>query len=96
MMEFEWNAAKARANWLKHGVTFEAATSVWDDPAIRFVLDAVVDGEERWWAVGHASVGDILIAVHAYPDPEDENLIRLISARRATRHERRRYQDGSL
>ncbi|MBI5942667.1 MAG: BrnT family toxin [Caulobacterales bacterium] len=95
-MEFEWDAAKARANWLKHGVTFELATGIWNDPGIRFVLDAVIDGEERWWAVGRASVGGLLIAVHVYPNPDQDNLIRLISARRASRHERRRYEDGSL
>ncbi len=95
-MDFEWDVEKARANWLKHGVTFDLATSIWNDPHLQIVLDSVVDGEERWWAVGYGAISGLLIAVHVYPDPTDESRVRLISARRASKHEQRRYQDGSL
>lgn len=95
-MRFEWDAEKARLNRAKHGVSFEVASRVWDDPHVEIVVDRSGSGEERYWAVGRVEPEGVLVAVHLYPDPHDEELVRLISARKATRHERRKYEDGDL
>ena len=95
-MEFEWDAEKARSNLAKHGIAFEDAAFVWLDPFLHLELDRVIDGEQRWWAVGMPPAGGVLVVVHLYPDPDDEGLVRIISARRATRHEQRHYENGSV
>lgn len=94
-MRFEWDAEKARRNLAKHGVSFEDAVLVWDDPHAEIVLDRSESGEERYWAVGHVGPG-LLVVVHLYPDPREQGLVRIISARKAERHERRKYEDGDL
>jgi uncharacterized DUF497 family protein len=90
-MRFEWDRAKAERNRAKHGVSFDLACLVWDDPRHLLLPDRVVDGEERWHAIGMVGGVAILVVVHAYPD-DDETRVRLISARKATPHERRRYE----
>ncbi|HKU95335.1 MAG TPA: BrnT family toxin [Vineibacter sp.] len=93
---FEWDREKARSNAIKHGVTFELAQRVWDDPLYVVVPDRVVDGEQRWHAIGVVGSIVTLLVVHTYPDPDDEDRVRIIGARKATSHERRRYeQEGA-
>lgn len=94
-MRFEWDAGKARRNLAKHGVAFEDAILVWEDPHVEFAEDRSSD-EERFWAIGHVRTGGVLVVVHIHPDPRDPTRVRLISARKATRHERRQYEDGDL
>lgn len=94
-MRFEWDAEKARRNRSKHGVSFEVAVRVWDDPHIEIVMDRSGSDEERYWAIGQVASG-VLVVVHLYPDPLDEGLVRIISARKAEPHERRKYEDGDL
>ena len=92
MPRFEWDPEKDRRNLAKHGVAFEDAALVWGDPHMLVAFDRVDGGEERWHALGMAGGVVLLLVVHAYPDSEDEDLIRIIGARRATRTERRRYE----
>ncbi|TWF54317.1 BrnT family toxin [Neorhizobium alkalisoli] len=92
MTRFEWNAEKARTNKAKHGVSFELARHIWDDPFHLIVPDTVYDGEERWLAVGAIGPVTILVAAHVYRGNDDNEIIRIISARRATPHERKRYE----
>ena len=92
VVKFEWNADKARRNLAKHGVAFELAREVWDDPLHVIVPDRFEDGEQRWHAIGLIAEVVILVVVHGYPMPQDEELVRIIGARRATPHERRRYE----
>ena len=93
-MRFTWDPAKARANRLKQGVTFELAVGVWDDPLHVIVPDRVVDGEERWHAIGMIGAVTLTLVVHVYLGDEDQ--IRIVGARKATAHERRRYeQEGA-
>lgn len=92
MPQFEWNPEKARINQTKHGVSFELARHIWDDPFHMLVPDAVYDGEERWLAVGAIGSVTILVAAHVYRENGDNEIIRIISARRATSHERKRYE----
>lgn len=92
-MLFEWNAAKARSNAAKHAVSFELAQEIWDDPFFVILPDRVADGEQRWHAIGIVGTVTLLLAVHVYPNAEDEDRVRIIGARRATAHERKRYEE---
>jgi uncharacterized protein len=96
VVRFTWDPEKARRNLAKHGVSFDLATRVWDDPLHVVLPDRVADGEQRWHAVGLVGAVAILLVVHAYPDPAEADGVRIIGARKATPHERRRYeQEGS-
>jgi uncharacterized DUF497 family protein len=92
-VRFEWDEAKARANLAKHGVAFEDAKLVWEDPFHTLVFDRVEGGEERWQAVGVVGAVALLLVVHVYPSASDEQTVRIVSARKATKHERRRYEE---
>lgn len=91
-MEFIWDEAKAARNLQKHGVSFEVAELVWDDPSHLFVFDRIENGEDRWHAIGLVHGVVILVVVHAYPDPDDDQTVRIIGARKATNTERKRYE----
>jgi uncharacterized protein len=91
-VQFDWNPEKARTNLAKHGVSFELARKVWDDPLHIIVPDRIEDGEQRWHAIGMVGPVAILLVVHAHPDFDDEGRVRIIGARKATAHERRRYE----
>lgn len=95
-MRFEWDPEKARRNQIKHGVTFEIARRVWDDPLHVVVFDRYEDGEPRWHAIGVVGAVTLLVAVHSYPDAPREDRVRIIGARKATSHERRRYEQEAL
>ena len=87
-LKFEWDRAKAEANWKKHGVSFELAKTVLKDPfAIHRVDERADYGEERFVIIGVAE-SRVLLAV-AYTERDD--CIRLISARRATQDEQDDY-----
>ena len=87
-LEFEWDAEKAAANWKKHGVRFETAAHVFEDENLIEYYDGChSDGEERYQVIG--KVNKILFVVYT----ERKERIRLISARKATKSERRRYLD---
>jgi uncharacterized DUF497 family protein len=88
---FEWDDEKARRNIAKHGISFELASSVWDDPMHVIVPDRVEDGEERWHAIGMVGSVVILLVVHVYRDEGER--IRIIGARKATKAERKRYEE---
>ena len=94
-MSFEWDAEKARANLEKHGVSFETAARVWDDPLHEIYFDRVENGESRWHAMGCVDGVVVLLVVHTHPGL-DEDCIRIVSARRATPRERRRYERETL
>ena len=89
---FEWDDDKSAANLRKHHVAFELAEQVWDDPARIIVFDRYENDEERWHAIGLVRGILILTVVHAHPMGDDENSIRIISARKATADERKRYE----
>jgi uncharacterized DUF497 family protein len=86
-MEFEWDEAKAKENSRKHGVTFiEAALAFGDSFAIELIDDSTDYGEERSILFGMSN-GQILTVIYAQRDER----IRIISARRATKHEQDYY-----
>jgi hypothetical protein len=91
MIKFEWGASKAASNKKKHGVTFEEAKSVfYDDFAIQFFDDENSEYEDRFLILGHSNQSRILLICHC--EEETGNLIRIISARKATSKERRLYK----
>ena len=90
-MIYEWHPAKAARNVNKHGVAFEEVASVFGDPlAYTFADPDHSHGEERWLTFGVSTQQRILVVSHV----EHEQGIRIISAREATLHERKIYQEG--
>jgi hypothetical protein len=90
-MNFEWDENKAARNLLKHRVSFEEAKIVFDDPLyVDFYDPDHSDDEERYLIVGESNRGRLLIVSYT----ERGDLIRLISARVATRAEREAYEEG--
>ena len=87
---FEWDDDKAAQNLAKHGVSFERATQIFDDPLLASMADPDhSDFEDRFITIGSTFWDEVLVVVHAYRGER----IRLISARRATHSERRHYMD---
>jgi uncharacterized DUF497 family protein len=87
---FEWDSRKARSNLSKHGVSFEAASTVFGDPMSLTVSDPDHSiTERRYITMGRAFNDKLLVVVHT---DRDDN-IRIISARRASRRERRFYEE---
>lgn len=95
-IQFDWDPAKAAANLLKHGVAFRDAMLVFDDPLAVSVPDPKVAGsEERWITMGLARQTVLLLVVHTHVEIDGEKVyIRIISARKPTRMERRQYENG--
>jgi hypothetical protein len=90
-MQFQWDAEQAAINRRKHGVTFEDASSVFGDPlALTFRDPDHSSGESRFLTFGVSQAGVVLVVAHT----QRGRVIRLISARRATRAERRIYEEG--
>ena len=89
-MRFEWDPRKATSNERKHGVSFEEAESVFYDEQALFLEDPQpADEEERFVLLGLSGALRMLVVVHAL---RQKDVIRIISARKATRPERQQYQ----
>jgi uncharacterized DUF497 family protein len=89
----EWDAAKAARNFRKHGIRFEDAALVFDDPLAASALERIENGEERWQTVG--LVGGCLLLLVAHTVHVDEvEIIRIVSARRADPTERKNYEQS--
>lgn len=89
---FEWDADKAHRNAGKHGVSFEEAATVFDDPIfITFIDDEHSIDEERYITAGLSNRGRLLILAHA----DRQGRIRIISARRATKKEEQFYAEAN-
>lgn len=89
-MNIVWDPKKAKSNYQKHKIHFSDAESVLYDTMSLTIEDQNIDGEKRFVTVGSDSTGRIVVVVYTYR----ENLIRLISARKATASERRYYEEG--
>ena len=91
---FEWDDRKAESNRRKHRVTFDDATHVFDDPHRLMRLDRIENGEERWQTIGESYGSTLLLVAHTVWDDEAGiEIIRIISARLATRNERKQYHE---
>lgn len=92
-MEFTWDARKDRLNRLKHRISFDTALHVFDDPYHVTTQDREVDGEPRWQTIGMIGAHNVLLVAHTEDD--ETGAARIISARNATRTERRIYAEGN-
>ena len=94
-MRWTWDQAKNRANLQSHGLSFEAAIFVFDDP-MSATREDPYGYEQRWRTIGMVGT-QVVMAVHTWPDLDTETgeeIGRIISARKATRHEREAYEEG--
>jgi uncharacterized DUF497 family protein len=91
VLKFEWDEVKAAANLAKHGVSFEEAATVFGDQlALTFDDPDHSSGEHRFITFGVSGKSRVLLVVNA----ERGRTVRIISARKATRHERVIYEQG--
>ena len=94
--QFEWDEVKAAANLSKHGVSFDLASTVFNDPRLLTVADlSHSEIEERWFSIGWASTGAMLTIAYLWSEADPATTkIRLISARQATQTEIRQYEEN--
>jgi uncharacterized DUF497 family protein len=91
-IQFNWDKNKAKINLTKHKISFEEARSVFDDDSARLIFDPDhSEDEDRFILLGLSCSLKVLVVVHCYKD--DENIIRLISARKATKLEEKNYKE---
>ena len=90
-IQFQWDARKAVANLKKHGVSFDQARTVFFDEHAKLIDDPDhSDGEDRFVLLGLSSSLKVLLVCHCYR--EEGNVIRIISARKASTHETKEYR----
>jgi len=92
---FEWDTEKARVSREKHDVSFEEAATVFCDPQMLTICDEEhSEHEERWITVGTSATGRVLVVCHTFRDETQRSaVVRIFSARRATRRERQQYEE---
>ncbi|MDC0833789.1 BrnT family toxin [Geitlerinema sp. CS-897] len=91
-MEFEWNPNKAELNLEKHGVSFQEAATVFNDPlSVTFPDPDHSIRENRYVIIGVSQLGQLLVVAHTDRGAK----VRIISARKATRQERKFYEEGN-
>lgn len=94
---FEWDDLKDKGNLDKHGISFSTAKRVFADINVLLLQDRVDEktGEQRWHAIGRSDAqsgsAPILLVVHVYRSKNGKNIVRIISARRASKKEVREY-----
>lgn len=93
-MRIIWDQTKNRSNLAKHKVSFEVAGLVFKDPFHVSILDRIEDGEERWQTLGLIGSVVVLLVAHTTAELAGEAVVRIISARKATRKERQKYEEG--
>jgi len=91
-MKFAWDEQKERSNRQKHKVTFSEACLVFADKYVLNIFDEKHSiEEERWITMGQTPNGKILVVAHTYRNIEDEEFVRIISARKAIKNEIKQY-----
>jgi uncharacterized DUF497 family protein len=93
-MKFEWDNKKSIINLHKHHVSFETAKLVFNDPFALMAQDRIENYEYRWQTLGMVGEQVLLLVAHTVNDTDGTEIIRIISARRANKQERRRYEDA--
>ena len=91
MLRVEWDKEKDEINRRKHRIGFETAKLVFDDPNCLTFVERVEDGEERWHAIGVLDGRAMVTVVHTYRPEGSDEIIRIVSARRADAQERKQY-----
>ena len=90
-MHIEWDRVKYASNQAKHDLDFETAKLVFEDPCCVTFVERVVEGEDRWRAIGMIEDVVVVAVAHTYLEEAPEEVVRIIPARRASRRERRIY-----
>lgn len=92
-MKFAWDETKNSSNFNKHGIWFEEAQTVWADAtSLEFYDPEHSEHEERFIRLGHSTAQNLLLVV--FCERDEGNTIRIISAREATKKERKQYEEG--
>jgi uncharacterized protein len=92
VLQIEWDESKNKSNYKKHKIWFEEAQQVFNDPlALRYFDSAHSESEDRFLLIGESEPYRVLLVVFC---EKDESVIRIISARKATKKERRKYEKG--
>jgi uncharacterized DUF497 family protein len=94
MVRFEWDEVKAASNVRKHRVRFDDAMLVFGDRFSLIEQDRVVGEEQRWQALGWPGGNFLLMVARAVRTEGEDEIIRIISARKANRKERERYDEN--
>ncbi|MGV6987412.1 BrnT family toxin [Testudinibacter sp. P80/BLE/0925] len=93
---FEWDINKAKSNIKKHGITFEEAAHVFSDPNHLSIQDRIENGEYRWQTMGLVAGCLLILVAHTLDSNSNPELIRIISARRATKKEKTIYEQNLI
>ena len=90
---FDWDASKAASNFVKHGVRFEQAATVFLDPRAISIFDTDhSDDEDRWMTLGISATGGLLVVNHTFAPTDGGTVaVRIISSRKATKGEATQY-----
>ena len=90
-MELEWDINKEKRNIRKHKLNFSLATRMMSNPSASVIYDRYENKEHRYHLMSFVE-DTCLVMIHTYPDENDENRVRIIGLRKATAHERKRYE----
>lgn len=93
-MKFVWDERKNKTNQLKHNVSFETAKLVFEDPMQLNLLELHEGSEERWQTLGFVKGVLLLLVAHTLQETAAEEVVRIISARKATKAESRKYEQA--
>lgn len=92
--DFDWDVNKADNNIRKHGISFQTASLAFTDPLALIEFEDRYENEDRWHTTGLVNGELLLLIVHTSWDDGETEVIRIISARRANRSERIRYEEN--
>ena len=92
--KFEWDPVKAQKNVKKHKISFELAVRAFADPFALMEQERFENGEERWQTIGIVDGFMLLLIAHTIKNDDEEEVIRIISARRAEAKERKKYEQN--
>lgn len=95
-IQFERDEAKNRTNQAKHGVSFEIATRPWEDPHTWIHFGRFENGKDGFHTVGVVGGRALLTVIHTYRDDEGMEIVRIMRARRATRHDKKLTKPADL
>ncbi len=94
MIKFTWDENKNTINKAKHGISFETARLVFNDPLHISIQDRHENGEERWQTLGFINGVAVVLVAHSLYEKNGTEIFRIISARKATKQERVCYEQA--
>lgn len=94
MIHFSWDDNKAKSNLVKHGIGFDEAIQVFLDEYMYSSQDRIENGEMRWQTIGKVANQMVVLVAHTWFDDSGQECIRIISARKATKKEKQRYEQN--